>query len=486
MVESKEEVKIDTNLYSRQIGTFGLETMGKLVKMNVLIVGQRGLGVEIAKNLILAGPASVDLYDPTKVAIGDLSSNFYIKEEDVGKKTRAEATVGQLSELNQYVKVNVATKLSIEDHKKYSLVCYTENFDDINNLIAVNEFCRKNGVGFILSETLGAAGYAFLDFGDKHMVSDANGEQTKSFIISNISQDEQGLLTVHEDKRHSFEDGDYVKIVEVEGMTELNNREPIKITTVTPYSFKLHIDTREFGAYVRQGTVENIKVPKAVSFHSLGKSVEVPAANDEMGFLQSPDQSKWGRADQSHLAVRAIHKFQVHNGRYPENNEDEVQQVLKYAQEINKLSKEAEKHNVDEIDEDFIKTAARFATCSITAQSAFFGGAIAQEIVKFTGKYSPLKQWLHYDIFETIPTGDVNREPMNSRYDDQIKIYGRELQEKLGKVNTFLVGAGALGCEYIKAFALMGLGCAEGGNVSCTDNDNIEVSNLNRQFLFRQ
>ncbi len=51
-----EEVKIDTNLYSRQIGTFGLETMGKLVKMKVLIVGMRGLGVEIAKNLILAGP----------------------------------------------------------------------------------------------------------------------------------------------------------------------------------------------------------------------------------------------------------------------------------------------------------------------------------------------------------------------------------------------------------------------------------------------
>ena len=51
-----EEVKIDTNLYSRQIGTYGLEMMGKLVKMKVLIVGMRGLGVEIAKNLILAGP----------------------------------------------------------------------------------------------------------------------------------------------------------------------------------------------------------------------------------------------------------------------------------------------------------------------------------------------------------------------------------------------------------------------------------------------
>mmetsp|Transcript_35175 Transcript_35175/g.25646 ORF Transcript_35175/g.25646 Transcript_35175/m.25646 type:complete len:184 (+) Transcript_35175:1380-1931(+) len=65
-------------------------------------------------------------------------------------------------------------------------------------------------------------------------------------------------------------------------------------------------------------------------------------------------------------------------------------------------------------------------------------------------------------------------------------MYGREVQEKLEKINTFMVGAGALGCEYIKAFALMGLGCSANGKVHCTDNDNIEVSNLNRQFLFRQ
>ena len=59
--------------------------------------------------------------------------------------------------------------------------------------------------------------------------------------------------------------------------------------------------------------------------------------------------------------------------------------------------------------------------------AAFFGGVIAQEIVKYTGKYSPLKQWLHYDIFETLPKGEVNREPQGGRYDDQILVYGREI-----------------------------------------------------------
>lgn len=49
-----------------------------------------------------------------------------------------------------------------------------------------------------------------------------------------------------------------------------------------------------------------------------------------------------------------------------------------------------------------------------------------------------------------------------------------------------MVGAGALGCEYVKAMALMGLACGPNGSVTVTDNDNIDVSNLNRQFLFRQ
>jgi ubiquitin-activating enzyme E1 len=57
--------------------------------------------------------------------------------------------------------------------------------------------------------------------------------------------------------------------------------------------------------------------------------------------------------------------------------------------------------------------------------AAFFGGIVAQEIVKFTGKYTPLKQWLHFDIYETLPREDsINRKLLGSRHDDQIAIYG--------------------------------------------------------------
>ncbi|XP_014749203.1 PREDICTED: ubiquitin-like modifier-activating enzyme 1, partial [Sturnus vulgaris] len=80
----------------------------------------------------------------------------------------------------------------------------------------------------------------------------------------------------------------------------------------------------------------------------------------------------------------------------------------------------------------------------------------------------------------------VSRCPQrNSRYDGQIAVFGAELQAKLGAQKYFVVGAGAIGCELLKNFAMVGLGCGPEGSVTVTDMDTIEKSNLNRQFLFR-
>ena len=49
-----------------------------------------------------------------------------------------------------------------------------------------------------------------------------------------------------------------------------------------------------------------------------------------------------------------------------------------------------------------------------------------------------------------------------------------------------MIGAGALGCEYLKIFSMMGIATDNDSKVTLTDNDNIEISNLNRQFLFRK
>ena len=129
-----------------------------------------------------------------------------------------------------------------------------------------------------------------------------------------------------------------------------------------------------------------------------------------------------------------------------------------------------------------------FARCQTAPSSSFYGGIIAQEVVKFTGKYTPLCQWLVYESYKaTMPDGEVTRKvDENSRYRDQIALYGEEFQNKVMNTKAFMVGAGALGCELVKLAALMGLGCGQNGKLVVTDDDTIEISNLNRQFLFRK
>ena len=53
---------------------------------------------------------------------------------------------------------------------------------------------------------------------------------------------------------------------------------------------------------------------------------------------------------------------------------------------------------------------------------------------------------------------------------------------------TVQVGAGAIGCEMLKNWAMMGVAASAAGTdgkITVTDMDRIERSNLNRQFLFR-
>ena len=81
--------------------------------------------------------------------------------------------------------------------------------------------------------------------------------------------------------------------------------------------------------------------------------------------------------------------------------------------------------------------------------------------------------------------GPKDLKPLNSRYDAQISVFGSKLQKKLRDANVFVVGSGALGCEFLKNLALMGVSCSRKGKLTITDDDVIEKSNLSCQFLFR-
>lgn len=70
---------------------------------------------------------------------------------------------------------------------------------------------------------------------------------------------------------------------------------------------------------------------------------------------------------------------------------------------------------------------------------------MTQEIIKYTGKYTILRQWLHHDFLEILPEG-AERSTRDDRYNDYQVIFGKKFVEDAAQVNTFMIGAGALGC----------------------------------------
>ena len=132
---------------------------------------------------------------------------------------------------------------------------------------------------------------------------------------------------------------------------------------------------------------------------------------------------------------------------------------------------------------------AAFAGVELQAMAAFAGGVLAQEVVKCTGKFTPIPGFMHFSTPEVLPEvlpTPTELAPKNSRFDELAAVFGWPFVEKLGSLKYFMVGCGALGCEFMKNFALNNICCGPKGKLVVTDADRIELSNLSRQFLFRE
>ncbi|KAF4509164.1 hypothetical protein G6O67_005455 [Ophiocordyceps sinensis] len=469
--------EIDESLYSRQLYVLGHEAMKRMGASNVLVVGLKGLGVEIAKNIALAGVKSLTLYDPAPVQLADLSAQFFLTQHDVGKP-RDEVTAPRMAELNAYtpVKLHQSSGLveNLSQFDKYQVVVLTNL--PISAQKVIGDYCHSAGIYVVISNTFGLFGFIFCDFGDKMTVIDPTGETPLTGIVAGIN--EEGLVSALDETRHGLEDGDCVTFSEVEGMEGLNGCEPRRITVKGPYTFSIG-DVSGLGTYTRGGIYQQVKMPKIISFKSFTTALKEPE------FLMS-DFAKFDRPPQLHLGFKALEAFQLLKGRLPKpmDQEDAVV-VLGAAKEIAELEKLEM-----ELDEKLLKELSYQAMGDLSPMAALFGGIAAQEVLKaVSGKFHPIQQWMYFDALESLPTSTKRTpelcKPLGSRYDGQVAVFGREFQEKIGDVKQFLVGAGAIGCEMLKNWAMMGLGAGPEGKLWVTDMDSIEKSNLNRQFLFR-
>jgi ubiquitin-activating enzyme E1 len=169
------------------------------------------------------------------------------------------------------------------------------------------------------------------------------------------------------------------------------------------------------------------------------------------------------------------------NGRLPRpRNAEDAKAVVALAKSI---------AGDEEINEKVVQELSFQAVGDLAPTNAVIGGFVAQEVLKaVSSKFHPMMQHMYFDSLESLPDilpTEADVQPLGTRYDAQIAVFGRNFQNKIANHRQFLVGAGAIGCEMLKNWALVGLGTGPNGRLHVTDLDTIEKSNLNRQFLFR-
>ena len=452
---------IDESQYSRQLHTIGAEAQKALESVSVLISGISGLGLEIAKCVIMTGVKSVTLHDTKPVTLMDLSSNYYAKMEDIGRP-RIDVVKSQLASLNPKVNVNTSNdeELSENHAKRYQIVVICDS--TINKQIELNQLFRKYGTKYIYANTHGLFGNIFCDFGDEFVTIDQNGETPISGILTRIF--DQNLIS---SEPHDLCVGDIVnlKINSFEFVDEVS-----KIIDTNSFKIKTHVFDNQL---LSDSTFSQKKQPMCINFKSLEDSIESP----EFATIMSED---FDRQRLLHDWFCQFNKFVELNGSNPKHwSMDDADKI------INKI-----KYN-DESQLNVLKKLCYTSETKLIEMDSIIAPMVAQEVMKAASKkYTPIKQWLYIDNTSTLPDVSVEfteeKYQMeytnfpNDRYLGRYMVYGKTFQSKLMKSNIFVVGAGAIGCEHLKNIAMMGI-----GKTIITDMDTIEKSNLNRQFLFR-
>ena len=526
MTDKVCDYNFNIDLYSRQLGIIDSDSMKKLTSMKYLIIGLRGLGIEILKNLILEGPQRVDIYDPNYINIYDLNSNYFVTEEDINK-IRDETIIEKIKDLNPYVKSDIIKqRININEKKyenelefiltkikDYNMIILTE-FVSKNTINKINSECKKLNKGLIYSCALGLCGFLFNYFGKEHIITSPAEKNDTFYPIKNIIKGEQTTIQLEnslENFPYIIEDN-FIKLSDLNGIKEINTDKIYKVVKRESFSeYKIDLNSSNFSDYTYGGFLQVITLPIKMNFRCFEEDIFNPLENKENDFMNIP---YIGRNDIVHSLIISLNRRNYINNEAKNKNkrsyiidedilpkiDDEKfqREIIETAKNFYNDSKNKKENWIQlediydetsqpkEFDEKMASNLCLYLKNEIPPITSFLGGVVAQEAIKLTGRFTPFNQWFEFEFNYLSPKREkLGNNYQISRYTEQIQIFGEETQKKLNSLKIFLVGVGAIGCEYLKNFAMMGISNKE-GVLTITDFDKIEISNLNRQFLFRE
>ena len=498
-INNKKEINdnIIKDRWSRYIGAMGIESVKKQSNANVFLSGAGGLGIEIAKNIVLSGCKEFVIHDTKKVNSFDLSSQFFLSENDIGKN-RAQCSLNKLQSLNYYVKVSCNIeefpKINLDkffNDNKFNVIILTEC--DIQTIILINNYCRSKHISFICADIYGCVGRCINDFGDNFIVNDIDGEDPKECFIKkiNIINNKEASAFAIDGIKHNFSNGDIVSVYNIRDQ-KLNVYEEYEVKSVSNIEFKLIGNVAKAKTLFENSKEGNlicreIKKNKIMKFSPIQDLFNITTKNykeiTEKYIDKNLQYSDWEKSQNNaiiNFSMNLISKLKPLFSYEKPYNED----ILKI---LNQIIQKDFNPQLNNNEKEILLKIGKTYPLQFPSLCAFFGGIVAQEAIKsITGKFIPINQLFFYDTLELLQN-DINISNIkleNNRSDSLKYLLSQSTYEKLKNLKTLIVGAGAIGCELIKNFSMLDIGI--NGKIYITDPDIIEVSNLTRQFLFRE
>ena len=439
--------QVDMNLYDRQVRTFGQEASKKLVNSTVYIYNLAGgLGGEIAKNLALSGIKNIFLVDSDNINKDDVEFSYYYTDKNIGQ-ARCDTLAPYIQELNPYTQVIPIKHTATFWDNIPENTCVVAINTTLDETIKYNELCHGRNIKMVYLRSSGLGGFIFVDALENHQVYDLSGENIEPVQVKSITWD--GKIKCEE---HNFQDGDTIVFTNLQGSNVDFFESEWIIKNTTKYSFEIvSPDTKEFPqqefTFVN-GTAMIIRTPTVFNHQTLKEQIN--SNKTIIGF-------------EPELSENIINAFQLlDNINYTELHPwDTKVDLSKFDKSIHPL--------------------VRSYGTEIGPINSIMGGFTSSEVIKLvTNKYTPITQWFTWNDFSLLQ----KYEPLSLSGSKLEQLFGSAFVNRLKDLNVFMVGCGALGCEWLKNLALLNV-ATNNGVIDITDPDHIEKSNLSRQFLFR-
>ena len=320
--------------------------------------------------------------------------------------------------------------------------------------------------------------------------------------------------------------GDFVSFKDVKGMTELNDTPPRPIRVINKTKFTIE-DTTKFQEFTGVGIVEEVKVPRPAIFKPLSEAINViyyedviedylnedsylgstasKMSNepliDDLGIISNIKTSQdniiineekkenipWIKMfyaefeneslknlsnEKMHLAFLALHEyFNIHQDLPNFNKIKENKECIDISLKI--LSKAKEEGfrwaiNLCKIDKPFLDNVFKFCKFKFTPFTNYLAGIVAQEVIKFTGLYKPISQWVYFNFFNLLNISKVNdiiekrnlteeNDKENNIEPNILNIFNEIYNEQIKDVNILIIGFNDISYEMIKLFIILGL-----------------------------